>query len=485
MGEIGELEPKSIFKYFEEISAIPRPSRQTKALSDYLLQFAEDHEFNAKRDEAGNVMIFVPATSERENFPTVMLHSHMDMECARSNDSHHDFSKDPLRLSCIDDTIIARGTTMGAESGIGIAYCLALISDKRLPHPPLEVVFTADEKVGRLGVAALDMSIFKARYLINLNGHKEGTFLVSAAGSLIGTITAPVKYRQSTGEAYKIVVSGFHGGHSGRDIDKYYGNANIIMGRLLHFLGDRLPFEIISLQGGLMRNAIPRDADCQVLIPSDYTSSFEGLIQEFEATIRNEYRANENNIMIYCDFLGRQERQVLYQKTQERVIFLLNTVPDGVQKVSQEQATRGIPETSVNFGIMRIDEKEFTLEATVRSSISSAKYALSDKLRYLSETIGGHYSESADWPAWEYREDSVLTHILSEVYKNKTGKKASLWGMHEGSECSVFFQKIPGIDIISMGPDIQNVNTLTEQLSVLSAGTIYPVLRETLKRIKE
>lgn len=484
MGVLSELEPNKVFHFFEEISAIPRGSRNTQAVSDYLVQFAEDRDLEYKQDSKGNVIIFVPATDGYEGADTIMLQGHMDMVCEKTASSKHDFSKDPLDINIIDDYIFARGTTLGADDGIAIAMSLAIVDSKYVAHPPLELVFTVDEEVGMSGAKELDTSCLKAKTLINLDSEEEGVLLTSSAGGLIGKMSVPVKYQKKTGKNYKIIISGFTGGHSGKEIDKYRGNANIIMGRLLHFLGTKVGFDIISLSGGLMHTAIPRDADCSVLISNEDAPSFEGLIQEFERTIKNEYRANEHNISIYCNDMGELEEKVLKKKTQERLIFLLNTVPDGVQKMSQEEATVGLVQTSLNIGIMRLDETRFYLEGTIRSSITSEKYALSDKLRYLSETIGGSYEEDGDYPAWEFNENSKIVTMARKIFKKLFGKEPQITGMHAGLECGIFYSKMKDLDIVSIGPDILDIHTPSERLSISSTLRTWNYLITILRSMQ-
>ena len=484
MGVLSNLEPAKVFSFFEEISAIPRGSRNTQAISDYLVKFASDRNLKYIQDKTGNVVIYVPATEGYENLETVMLQGHMDMVCEQAASSKHNFNKDPLDLKIIDDYIFAHGTTLGADDGIAIALSLAVVDSTYVAHPPLELVFTVDEEVGMTGAKALDTSVLTAKTLINLDSEEEGVLLTSSAGGLIGKMSVPVKYQLKTGENYKIIISGFKGGHSGKEIDKYRGNANIIMGRLLHFLGTRVGFNIVSLSGGLGHTAIPRDADCSVLISKEDAPSFEGLIQEFERTIKNEYRANEHNISIYCNDLGELEEKVLKKKTQERLIFLLNTVPDGVQKVSQEEATLGLVQTSLNIGIMRLDESRFYLEGTIRSSITSEKYALSDKLRYLSETIGGTYDEDADYPAWEFNEYSKIVSLARQVFKQQFGREPKITGMHAGLECGILYSKMKDLDIVSIGPDIIDIHTPAEKLSISSTLRTWNYLISILRSMK-
>ena len=478
------LAPAKVFHFFEEICNIPHGTGNTGALREYITAFAAEKGLEPQSDEAGNIVIHVPASKGAENAATVLLQAHLDMVCEKNDDSKHNFRKDPLDLSVMDDDIYARGTTLGAEGGAGVAICLALLDSPEIIHPALEIVFTADEALTMKGVQALDMSDLHAKYMIGFDSDDDGTILTSSAGVLLGNMYVPVKYTTKSGLKYKIIVGGLHGGHAGTSIDSYQANANIIMGRLLHFLGKSVDFHMAFLSGGLAQNAIPREADCRVLIDKKDAEKFESLIADFEKTIQNEYRANEHNLMIYSDFLEEAENEpVLFKKTQERVIFLLNTVPDGVQKTSQESDTKGMTETSINVSMMRCGESEFFLQGSIRSSISSAKYALSEKLRYLTEMIGGRYEEAGDYPAWEYNENSHLMEIMKDTYKEEFGSTLRVKGVHAGREEGAFSQKIPGIDIVSIGPEVQKSRTPAEKLSISSTLRTWQLLQSVLKRL--
>ena len=319
--------------------------------------------------------------------------------------------------------------------------------------------------------------------MINIDSEEEGILLTSCAGGLRATCSVPVRHKSKSGTKYELVVCGLNGGHSGTEIDKYLGNANIIMGRLLHFLETKLEYDLVTLQGGLQDNAIPREANANIIVQSEDMDHFEALIREFEQTIKNEYSANEKNISVYCENQGKTKENVLTPKTKERVIFLLNTVPDGVQKMSM--ATKGLVQTSLNFGIMRLRDNEFSLTAAVRSSVKSEKYALSAKLRYLTETIGGTYQEAGTYPAWEYRETSELRDIMVDVYEKMYGEKPVVAGIHAGMECGVIYEKMNGIDAVSCGPNILSIHTPKEKLSISSTKRTFEYLLNVLKECRK
>ncbi len=486
MGKLSELEPKKVFEYFEEISAIPRGSGNMEAISSYLEDFAKNRGLEHVRDELNNVFIKVPATKGYEDSPAVLLQGHMDMVCEKTSQSRHDFKKDGIDLDHMDNEIFARGTTLGADDGIALAYILALIdSGEEAPHPALECLFTTDEETGMEGVKGFDFSRVSARNVINLDSEDEGVIYVSCAGGLRGTLRIPVKRFDVSGILYNVVISGLHGGHSGDMIDRYYANAIIIMGRLLHFLSTKTAFHISKLQGGLMDNAIPREANCRLIVSPAHSKDFELLIEEFEKTIKNEFSANEKNMMIYCECLGESTENVVKPRLQSRMIFLMNTVPDGVQNMCVDEKQKGLVKTSLNFGIMRLRDDHFTLEASLRSSVSSEKYALSDKLKFLAEGIGGSYEVKGDYPAWEFNEDSKLMKLSSDIYKELFGYNPVIKGIHAGLECGVIYHALKPVDVISFGPQINGAHTPKEKLSITSVQKTWDFFLRILENMKQ
>ncbi len=476
MDNMAELRKNTLFNYFEQVCSIKRSDGASRQMADFLMGFASEHSLEAVREECGNVIIKSPARGSC-NSESIILHTHMDMLDSGSRRSPW---KEGLKLEVMDDYIFALHAAMGSSSGMAIALCLSVLSDEELEHPPIEAVFTCDWNHGMRGASLLNLKNLTARRIINLNGTSEGEFIVGSAGRVDVEMNVPVKYHNAEGEMYKIVISGFKGGHSGNDINLYQGNANIIMGRLLHYLDERVHMEVVSMTGGLMNTAIPREADCTVIISPEDSPSLEGIVQRFEKTIRNEYKGNEPDIMIYCNDLGNSREEVLYTKNARRIIFLLNTVPDGVQKICRIQGLEGMVESSLNVGIMRMNEGEFFLGAMLRSNVTSEKEALSDKLRFLTETIGGRFGEKEDYPAWEYNEYSTLLPAFKKIYSSITGQEGHAATCHFALEGGFFSQGIEGADIISIGCDIMNEGTAYEKLSISSAGRTLEMLKAFL-----
>ncbi|MCR5649761.1 MAG: aminoacyl-histidine dipeptidase [Lachnospiraceae bacterium] len=484
MGKLELLEPQKVFSYFEEICAIPRGSGNMDGISSYLESFALKRGLEYIRDGLNNVFIKVPATKGFEAHDPVMLQGHMDMVCEKTSESRHDFKTDGIDVDHMDNEIFARQTTLGADDGVALALILAIIDSKdEVSHPELQCLFTTDEETGMHGVKGFDFSEVSARKVINLDSEDEGVIYVSCAGGLRGTLRVPVKRFDISGVAYNVVISGLHGGHSGDMIDRYYANAIIIMGRLLHFLSTKIGFHIFRMQGGLMDNAIPREANCRMLVSARDSKDFEKLIAEFEKTIKNEFSANEKNLMIYCECLGESTENVLKPRLQNRVIFLMNTVPDGVQNMCMDEKQKGLVKTSLNFGIMRLRDDHFTLEASLRSSVSSEKYALSDKLKFLAEGIGGNYEVNGDYPAWEFNEGSKLMQLSSDVYRKLFGYNPVIKGIHAGLECGVIYHALKPVDVISFGPQINGAHTPKEKLSITSVQKTWDFLTALLKEL--
>ncbi|MBR5406496.1 MAG: aminoacyl-histidine dipeptidase [Lachnospiraceae bacterium] len=481
MGVLDGLKPERVFHYFEEICNIPHGSGNTSAIAKYCVSFAKEMGLECISDKFNNVLIRKPAYTGRENCKPLLLQGHLDMVCEKNfdYDPKFDFSKDPLRLSLMDDYVFAKGTTLGGDDGIAVAYMLAILEDDTIVHPELECLFTSDEEAGMEGMKGFDASAVKARRMINIDNEKEGEILVSSAGGRKVKCHIPVRYNNVSGMSYDIIICGLLGGHSGSEIDKYRGNANLLMGRLLHYLSEKLDYQLYYLKGGLQDNAIPREAKASVLIDPKDSAYFEDLITEFEKTVINEYRQIENNITIYCEAGDITEEHVLSPKTKERIIFLLMTIPDGIAKMCPE--SQNIVQTSSNAGIMRLRQDYFSLIISIRSSISSEKSAMSDKIKYLTETIGGEYIIESDYPAWEYKEVSPLRDMVSKAYVELFDKEPRVTSIHAGLECGLIYDKLNGIDIVSIGPDIEDIHTPKEKLNISSTERTWRLLLKIME----
>lgn len=472
------MEPKRVFYYFEEISRIPRGSGNTKAISDYCVQFAQKHQLEYVQDDINNVIIYKKGSKGRETEDALILQGHLDMVCEKNEDCSHDFLNDGIELIVEGDWIRANGTTLGGDDGIAVAYCLAILENDTISHPPLEVVFTIDEETGLLGAQALDGSLLKGSRVLNIDSEEEGTLIIGCAGGVNCRGHLPVQWMDGSGlKALQIDVTGLTGGHSGTDINLGRGNANKLLGRILFELSMQLPFGIVRLQGGLQSNAIPRESKAVILVEEETIALVQKTIDHILETIRGELRNTEPNVKIHVTGREGYDRMLTPASTQ-LCIFLLVQAPDGVQEVSHE--VEDLVETSLNLGTMCLGEDVFETVFAIRSSVESAKEALKHKVAYLVEFLGGECIAEGDYPAWEIRNDSAFCRLCSDAYFGLYGKKPQVIGLHAGLECGVLSKKIDEFDGVSMGPDVVDIHTPRERMSISSIERTWNYILEIL-----
>ena len=481
MRALENCEPKRGFYYFEELCKIPHGSGNTKQISDYLVSFAKEHGLEYVQDEMNNVVIYKPATEGYEDAPAVILQGHMDMVCEKRPDVDHDFTKDPLNISVKDGYVTANGTTLGGDDGIAVAYGLALLESKDLAHPALEVLITVDEEIGLLGAEGFDCSVLKGKRLINLDSEAEGSLWISCAGGLSGISTIPVQRVEAEGQKAAVKITGLMGGHSGAEIDKKRANANVLMGRFLYSLQQETAYEIISLAGGQKDNAITREADAELLVED--INSVKACAEKLQKGFREEYAGTDEGITVEITDLGVASAKVLHPTSREKVLFFLMEVPFGIQKMSG--SIDGLVETSTNIGIVKLGEDEFLGSSSVRSSVEAAGAALSDKICYLTEFLGGEYTVQGAYPAWEYRKDSPLRDQMVEVYEEMYGEKPNVVAIHAGLECGLFYKKIEGLDCVSLGPNMKDIHTSEEVLDIASTERVWKYLVKVLESLKK
>ena len=481
MRALENCEPKRVFYYFEELCKIPHGSGNTKQISDYLVSFAKEHGLEYVQDEMNNVVIYKPATEGYEDAPAVILQGHMDMVCEKRPDVDHDFTKDPLNISVKDGYVTANGTTLGGDDGIAVAYGLALLESKDLAHPALEVLITVDEEIGLLGAEGFDCSVLKGKRLINLDSEAEGSLWISCAGGLSGISTIPVQRVEAEGQKAAVKITGLMGGHSGAEIDKKRANANVLMGRFLYSLQQETAYEIISLAGGQKDNAITREADAELLVED--INSVKACAEKLQKGFREEYAGTDEGITVEITDLGVASAKVLHPTSREKVLFFLMEVPFGIQKMSG--SIDGLVETSTNIGIVKLGEDEFLGSSSVRSSVEAAGAALSDKICYLTEFLGGEYTVQGAYPAWEYRKDSPLRDQMVEVYEEMYGEKPNVVAIHAGLECGLFYKKIEGLDCVSLGPNMKDIHTSEEVLDIASTERAWKYLVKVLESLKK
>lgn len=481
MSKLVNLEPKQVFRYFEDLCAIPHGSGNTKGISDYCMQFAKDHGLTAWQDESWNVVIVKEASAGYENAPTVMLQGHLDMVCEKEADCSIDFQKDGLSLQVEGDLISADGTTLGGDDGIAVAMALAVLDDDSLSHPRLECVFTTDEETGLLGANAMDMSRLLAKRLINIDSELEGIFTVSCAGGMRSRCILPVEYEEVEGSSFRIAVEGLLGGHSGMEIHKEHGNSNILMGRLLCGIFEELDFRLGALNGGLMDNAIPRKTEAQIYVNADEAKHLEEVLKKWDAIYKKEYASSDPGITVSFESEGKKAGKALKPGSASKLLYLLHMVPNGVQKNSME--IPGLVQTSLNLGTLKLMEKEAHVVFSVRSSVETEKEALGSKLCHCVEFLGGSYEETGSYPGWEYKRDSVLRDTMVRIYERLYGKEPQIEAIHAGLECGIFSGKMKGLDCVSIGPNMYDIHTPKERLSISSVKRVYEFLLEVLKEL--
>lgn len=476
------LEPKKVFQYFGEISDIPHGSRNTKAISDYLVEFAKAHNLEYYQDEANNVVMIQEATAGYENADPIIIQGHMDMVCEKESDCTIDFEKDGLDLYVDGDFLKARGTTLGGDDGIAVAYALAILDTPEIAHPRLEVVITVDEEIGMLGADCIDLSMLKGHKMLNIDSDIEGHFLTSCAGGMTVETMIPVTYDAASGLLCEVKVTGLEGGHSGSEIDKEHGNANIIMGRVLKALSDEMEIGIAELAGGLKDNAIPRECMAKILVEEEQAATLKDIVASLNKVLANEFMASDAGVNVVVTELGTKEVAILSVASMAKVIFYLRNVPNGVQNMSRVMP--GLVETSLNLGIMELQEEALRCTASVRSSVSTRKEDLRDKLEFLANFLGGEIDVNGDYPAWEYKADSDIRDTISTVYKELFSEEPVFEAIHAGLECGILSGKIPNLDCVSFGPNNYDIHTPKERLSISSTEKVWKLLVEFLKRCK-
>ena len=493
MSVLSNLVPGQVFHFFEEICSIPHGSYHEEQLSDYCVQFAKDHGFDYRQDQKGNVIIFRPASKGLESAETIIIQGHLDMVCEKEADCKIDFATDGLELEVQGDYISAKGTTLGADDGIAIAYALALLDDKALRLPALEAVFTVGEEVGMIGAEAIDLSDLKGRKLLNIDSEEEGIFTVGCAGGVTVGCHFPVQRKSFRGVPAHISIEGLAGGHSGMDIGKGRANANVLAGRLLLFLLEReLEFGLLCVCGGGKDNVITKSAQLEIVV-QDY-EKLTGLIQIYAQTIHHEYHVTEPRLKIDCtlgkieDLCQQAERQtadydVIVGENLWQLAAFYNALPNGVQAMSQE--IKGLVETSLNLGTVQTTDTEVFFEFLVRSSVNSAKEYLRTKLAHLTQSFGGTVQIAGDYPAWEYCAKSSLCEVMVEIYHRMFGETPKVEVIHAGVECGTLADKIAGLDCVSFGPNIYDIHTYDERLSISSVQRTWKFLLEVIARLTQ
>lgn len=476
--KLAGLKPASVFGYFEEICAIPHGSRNTKAISDYLVAFAKARNLRYIQDDVNNVIIFQNGTCGYEDHEPIILQGHIDMVCEKDASCPLDMALDGLDVTHDNRYVFARGTTLGGDNGIAVAYALALLDDTTIPHPPLEVVLTVDEEIGMLGAAAIDLSPLKGRMLLNLDSEDEGVFTVSCAGGARATIAMEASRRAVYGPCIRLAVDGLQGGHSGAEIHKNLANANKIMGEFLSRIQALMPLCLTSFVGGSKDNAIPRSCQANVVAMGMNLERINGIAETLQAEVREQYNEPEATVQAFdLDALGGN---ALSTEDTAKVIGLLCSAPNGVQAMSEEMP--GLVQTSLNLGIAKLGT-DMKVTFSVRSSVNQERDALLDRLKELAAFYNASYSQMGEYPAWEYKADSKLRSIMVETYTRMYGEAPEVLAIHAGLECGLLGEKLPGLDCVSIGPQMKDIHTSREKLDIASTERTWNFLLEILKAL--
>lgn len=478
MKRLAGLEPAAVFGYFEEICAIPHGSGNTKGISDYLVDFAKKQGLRYLQDADNNVILFGEGTCGMEGHAPVILQGHMDMVCEKDADCAIDMAKDGLDVTHDGKVVFARGTTLGADNGIAVALAMAILADKSIPHPPLEIIVTTDEEIGLLGAASVDLSELKGRMLINLDSEGEGVFTVSCAGGCTATVSLPVERRAVYGPCIRLVVDGLQGGHSGGDIHLNRGNANKIMGEFMSRIQKLMPLCLTSLTGGAKDNAIPRSCQATLVAMGIHLERINAIAEELQAEIRETYAEPEVTIQAFdVDALGGNS---LSTESTAKVIGLLCAAPNGVQSWSQD--IEGLVQTSLNLGVIKLGDR-FNATFSVRSSVGQEKVELLEQLKQLAKMFDATYTQMGDYPAWEYKKESRLRDTMVRVYREMFNQEPRVEAIHAGLECGLFSEKLPGLDCVSIGPQMHDIHTSRERLEIASTERTWRFLLEVLKNL--
>jgi len=477
-----DLQPQALWSYFAALNAIPRASKKEAAAIEFVIKFGEQLGLPATRDKAGNVVIKKPATPGMEGRKTVVLQSHLDMVHQKNNDTNFDFDTQGIDMYIDGDWVKARGTTLGADNGIGVAAIMAILADKSLQHGPLEALFTTDEETGMTGAIQLDPSMISGSILLNLDTEEEHAFTIGCAGGL-DTNTRGEYQQVPAGDgflSYIIELKGLLGGHSGMDIHKGRGNANKLMNRLLYKAQPLFDIQLVSINGGSLRNAIPRESTAQVLISKAEEADFLEFISSFTATLKEEYSAIEKDLTIE---LKKATNPGLMMESAyfEKLTRALYAMPNGVYRMSPEIS--GLVEASTNLARVIVKDGVFTTQSLQRSSVDSTKEDVAYAVRAGLENIGCEINQEGGYPGWKPNPNSEILGIMTKLFEAQYGKTPEVGAVHAGLECGILGSHLPGMDMISFGPTILDAHSPKERVQISSVERFYQLLTNTLKAI--
>ena len=485
MGTLSNLEPKEVWGYFEEICNVPRPSKKEDQIIQYLLDFAEKHNLESKKDKSGNLLIKKPATKGKDKLKTVVLQSHVDMVGEKNRDAKHDFEKDSIKPYIDGDWVKAEGTTLGADNGLGIAAQLALLASKETPHGTLECLFTVDEETGLTGAFALESGFFDGKILLNLDSEDWGELFIGCAGGIdtVATFDFDKENVPEDHKGFKIQVTGLNGGHSGDEIHKGFGNALKIVNRFLWNISEDYDVRLSNFDGGKARNAIPREAEAHISINEEDVENVKHYFEDYEKNIKNELKNTEPGLILSFDEASLPG-YVIDEDTQHDLLNALYACPHGVYAWSKE--IEDLVETSTNLAAIKTQKNgSYFITTSQRSSVESAKHDIANMVESVFRLSNTKVSHSAGYPGWQPNTDSEILKITEEAYKKLFNKEPAVKAIHAGLECGLFLQKYPYLDMISIGPTIKGAHTPEERASIETTREFWELLVEVLQNIPE
>lgn len=477
-----DLKPTCVFQYFEEVCQVPRPSKKEGKIRAYLIQFAETHGLEYKVDEAGNVLIKKPAVAGMENRKKVILQSHMDMVCEKNNDTQHDFDVDPIETYIDGEWLRAKGTTLGADNGIGVATELAVLASTDIQHGPLECLFTVDEETGLTGAFALKDGFMDGEILINLDSEDEGELFIGCAGGARTDAEFPCPMVSSP-EGYfffRVGVQGLTGGHSGDDINKSRANANKLLNRYLMGLMQRYDLRLCSIDGGNLHNAIPREAHAVCAVPMENKEAVRVDLNVFLSDVENEYSVTEPNVTMTLESEVAQP-EVMEKEAMKRFLHAIYAVHNGVYAMSQD--IKGLVETSSNLASIKQRDGKIVVVTSQRSSIHSSREDMSQMIRSAFELGGAVTTTGEGYPGWKPNPSSEILRVATESYKNLFGVEPKVKAIHAGLECGLFLEKYPSLDMVSFGPTLRGVHSLDERMLIPTVDKFWKHLVDVLAHI--
>jgi dipeptidase D len=482
MSVIKDLKPHAVWKYFEEISQIPRCSKHEDKIRQYLIDFAKHHKLNYKTDKAGNVVITKPATPGMEKKPIVVLQSHMDMVCEKNSDVHHDFSTDPIKFKRKDDILTADGTSLGADDGIGIATTLAIFDDATISHGPLEGLFTVDEETGLTGAFALATDMLKGRIMLNIDSEDFGVITIGCAGGGNSTITLPISQEKTPDDmfAFTLKLFGLRGGHSGVDINEQRGNAIKIVTRLLWKTMQKYTIHLAEIDGGDKHNAIPREATAKIVFKRQDADLIKKLLQREVKDIQNEILPIDPKLQLDINKTD-VPIHVFNNSSMTTILHLLHALPHGVDKMSYDISD--LVETSTNLATVKIKDSTVEILLSTRSSIMSALQDFRDRIHAIAVLAGAMVQEDEPYPGWKPNLDSKLLKKSKQLFQKMYDTEPKVEAIHAGLECGIIGEKYPGMDMISIGPTIKYPHSPEEQVHISTVDKFHHYILKILEEI--